>query len=396
MKRSRSTATARGPDARCRASAVVLTAIAATACADAPRTHDYTTEVVTADELLQMEPTVEFLDIRSTVSVPGGTWVLDSDEPYLTFIADDAAGTVTRFGPEGDGPGELRQPVAMQATATGLDVWDVGREEVVSFDQTGHVLAIRRLSSERGGWIRPDMAEVSYLDPWRVRRLADHVVYARFPEGLTHPGEAASGALVASIDELGLGETIVEYRGLVPTGRDAQSQFAAVPLWDACDDQLVVWDPRRSEVRWHDARGQDLATIPVEIQSPPITEDGVVRFLRHMARLEIGPDFESAGIDFSAMAADLKSDFGERGPAITDVRCAAPDVAWLQLFDMSEDPLGHGSTWIRVGGDTPPEAVVFPEHFRPIEFGIDVLLGSDEGISGQTLSQWRVPGRRTT
>jgi len=373
----------------------IILALVLAACTGPEPRHDYATEVVPSDQIVRVGPRVDFLNIRSTASTGDGTWVLDRGEPYLTFIANDAKKEVIRFGLSGHGPAELRNPVAIEATHRGIDVWDVGREEVVSFDRSGRVTAARPLSRERGGWIRPDMAEVSYLDPWRVRRLANNVVYARFPDGLTHPGDAAAGALVSSRAQLGPGETLLDYGELIPAKVDVTSRFTAIPLWDACDDALVVWDPGRSEVRWQDAYGRDFAVVAVASPPPRVTEEGVVNFLRHMARLEIGPGFESADIDFTGMARDLRSEFGDRGPAFADLRCAARGVAWLQLFDMSDDPLGRGSTWIRVAQDAPPEAIVFPRHFRPTEFGGDRLLGADESAEGQTLSRWRITTRRT-
>ena len=374
--------------------ATLVTLVAACQSADPPT--DYETITVAPEEIERNGASPDFVGIRSTVTTGDGTWVLDRAAPFVTHVASDAESTVTRFGSLGDGPGELRHPVAIQATPEGLDVWDVAKAEVVTYDPSGVLIAIRPLSNERGGWIRPDMAEVSYLDPWRVRRLDGHVVFARFPNGLTQLPDAASGALVRGGTDLDPSQTILEYRDLVPRDGRALGQFATMPLWDACGNAVVVWNPARSELEWFDPHGQRTDAATVDARPPPLTDDGIVRFLRLMARLEIGPDFEAADIDFQSMARKVRPEFDALAPAIVDVRCGGANTAWLQLFDPEGDPLGHGRRWLRVRPGSAPSVVAFPPDFRPTEFGDDAMVGFEDAPSGQTLSLWRTQRHSTT
>ena len=65
-----------------------------------------------------------------------------------------------------------------------------------------------------------------------------------------------------------------------------------------------------------DGQGHTLRGVPVEHGPGPITLLDMERYLRQMARLELGPDYEGAGIDFPAMAAARRdqSSPGHRPP----------------------------------------------------------------------------------
>jgi hypothetical protein len=61
---------------------------------------------VEAHDLPHLAPEAPFLDVRDLAVGPESIWVLDAAPPFVTRISLPA-GRVTRFGPEGRGPGEL-------------------------------------------------------------------------------------------------------------------------------------------------------------------------------------------------------------------------------------------------------------------------------------------------
>ncbi len=67
----------------------------------------------------------------------GKVIVLDRGAMSLHLIDPSSGRELERVGREGDGPGELRNPMELFATRDGFAVWDVGRGGLVEFDPNG-------------------------------------------------------------------------------------------------------------------------------------------------------------------------------------------------------------------------------------------------------------------
>ena len=117
--------------------------------------------------------------------------------------------------------------------------------------------------------------------------------------------------------------------------------------------------------------------------------DDVTAYLRWMARLELGPDFENAPIDFEAMALNSQERFAEMRPGATDLRCESEGTAWLRMFDTSTDPLGRGHAWLRVSRNGAQQEFNFPVEFTPAVFTPKGAFGFLETSGGdQRLAWW--------
>ena len=165
--------------------------------------------------------------------------------------------------------------------------------------------------------------------------------------------------------------------------------WAEVPLWDVCGGVVTLWSPDSGRVIWIDRTGRETKFVEVTRTSSPIQPHDIQAYLRWMARVELGPDFEGAGINFVGMAREHRNRFAERQPGATDIRCEAATVAWLRLFGTSKDPLGRGQVWQRVPQEGSAQKYRFPDQFTPAAFtgeGAFGLLESPEGY--QQLAWW--------
>jgi hypothetical protein len=322
----------------------------------------------------------------------GSLWVLDGAPPFVTRV-EPGSGEVLQFGPEGDGPGELRDPWAIQPTLSpsepGVLVWDFGAGLVSEFDADSGFVASARLSDTGRIRARADIRQVSYGDPFRVRNDGRGYFATFFPGRVDRTGDLAAGVLHRSDRLLDPGPELASFSDHMGGGVSTLQEWAAVPFWDACDGVVALWSPQSASVVWLQAGGEARARVPVSLPATPLSLEDRARYLEWMARLELGPDFERAGIDFTALARAHQDRFVELRPLATDLRCEGRDVAWIRLFDTSADPLGRGQAWLRVSADGAYERFHFPPEFTPATFdgqGIYGVLEVPEGY--QALAWW--------
>lgn len=371
-------------------------ALALVAC-DQPSEQVVRTVLVPPEALGRVPIDVTFSDVREIAVAEQAIWVLDRVPPFVTRITRGVEPTAGQFGREGDGPAELRQPVALAPTDDGVYVWDAQLGKGVSYGPDGAVANIERLSEDRSGWIRSDMAQVSHLDPWRIRQVGGFAMYVRLPNGMTRPIDYGSGSLVLSASDLGSTAHVVEHAMMLPRDDRAGGQFPAMPLWDAGPDGFVVWNPRLGQVEWRKLSGVVRHTQPVPSEGVKITTAGIEHFLRRMAGLELGPGAAQAEeLDLRARAKEVAGAFGSVGTPFVDLRLADDGRAWLRRFDLEVDPLGASSTWLLVGPGTSAIAFHFPPHFEPYAFADGLVIGVTRTEWNQSLTVWRTTVDRST
>lgn len=124
----------------------------------------------------------------------------------------------------------------------------------------------------------------------------------------------------------------------------------------------------------------DLPSIPIRLQD-------IERYLERMARLEMGPDYRTAGIDFAQRARTTRDRFAEDRPGVTGILCGEKGEVWLRLFDTDPDPLGRGREWLLVRAGEEPSLIRFPRAFKPFRFsrtralGIVEIPGEGQGLA---------------
>ncbi len=377
--------------------AALVTALGAagSGCAQAPSAEEAASETVALEELQVLAPGARFTAVRELVLSGASLWVLDGSPPFVTRVTLEG-GEVIAFGARGPGPGELMDPRSLLpspgAPEGSVWVWDYGTGRVSRFDSAGVFLASEPMDEGGATRVRRDLEEVSYVEPFRVRSLGAELLASHFPGRVDRSSDIVTGSLVRTHHRLAPGPVLARFSHHAGPASGGPREWEALPLWDACDGVVVLWSSASGQLLWLDGQGHTLRGAAVEHSPGPITLLDMERYLRQMARLELGPDYEGAGIDFSAMAVARRDQFPQRRPLATGLRCASADVAWVRLFDTDPDPPGRSRTWLRVPASGAQDAVTFPPAFRPFVFTPQGALGVVEAPDGQRLARWHAPG----
>ena len=336
---------------------------------------------------------VRFASIRDIALTPGSLWVLDGAPPFVTRI-DSVEGAAVQAGQRGEGPGEYLFPVAIQAVADaeepGAWIWDLANLRVSFLDTLGALKGSEPIGDDAPYKVRGGFRNVSYADPFRIRQQGGKTFYTFFRRRLDRTGDLVSGSLRRSDHRLDIGIDLVLFSDHMDGEVPPFKEWTAVPLWDACDGTVVVWSPSSGRVIWLDRDGTERGSVDLNERPTPVQLDDIQAYLRRMARLELGPDFEAAGIDFAGLARASRDRFVDSHPGPTDIRCEPYGAAWLRLFDTTVDPLGKGRTWVRVSVREDPIKYSFPEEFIPFVFTAEGAYGVLERPDGyQLLAWWR-------
>jgi hypothetical protein len=322
---------------------------------------------------------------------PGSLWVLDGAPPFVTRI-DLAEGEIAQSGQRGEGPGEYLYPVAVQPVTSqegpGGWIWDLGNLRVSFLDTLGAVQGSEPIGEDAPYRVRGNFRNVSYADPFRVRQDGGMTFYTFFRRRLDRTGDLDSGSLRRSDRRLDTGIDLVRFSDHMDGEVPQFKEWTAVPLWDACDGTVVFWSPASGRLIWLDPDGIEFGSVDLDERPTPIQLEDIQAYLRQMARIELGPDFETAVIDFAGLAKAYRGRFAESHPGPTDIRCESGAAAWLRLFDTTVDPLGKGRTWLRVSRDEAPVKYSFPEDFIPAAFTRNGAYGVWEHPEGYQLLAW--------
>lgn len=349
--------------------------------------------VVDPGEIVPVQTEARFYSVRDVALSGEALWVLEGTPPFVTRVSL-VSGDALQFGAEGEGPSELRspwgiQPVEGPSRDAGVRIWDLGNSRVSTFDAEGSFQGSERLSPQGIIRARSDIREVSYADPFRIRAGPSGVFVAVFPGRVNRTPDFSGGALWQADWKLQPWLEMARFGEYALPGSDGLREWAAVPLWDACDGVAVLWSPESGTVLWLGPQGQVLRTAPVPADPEPLALEDIERYLRRMSRLELGPGHEKAGINFASAARSLRGEFAEDRPFATDLRCQGEEAAWIRRFDTSLDPLGRSQEWLRVSPDAAPLEVSFPTGFSPVLFTSDRAFGFLEAPSGdQRLAWW--------
>lgn len=342
-----------------------------------------------------IHPELQFTGVRDLVLAEDALWVLDGAPPYLTRVSL-TDGADIQFGRNGQGPGEFRNPRSIQPAIgtdhSGVHVWDPGNGRVSRFGAQGALLDSEPLSNENGIRARGDIRDVSFVDPFRVRNSRFGFVSAFFPKRVDRSSDISSGSLRIVDRQLQPGPELIRFADHVAMTGSSLREWASVPLWDACEGTVVLWSPASSRVLWLSSKGRVEEEVSVQVPLRPVTLEDIETYLRQMARLELGPGFEKARIDYLRMARDNRDRFSENQPSVTDIRCESTENAWLRLFDTSHDPLGRSQTWIRVSRSGSSRRFTFHYEFKPSVFSNQGVFGLIEGADGsQRPGRWSGP-----
>ena len=371
-----------------RLAATVGMLIAAAAC-PAPEQLEIEFRQIPAEAIFTRYPELDFTKIREVGETAEAIWILDVSPPFLTRI-DRSTGSVRRGGRRGEGPADFSFPVALQVDPEDgtAHVWDLGIRRHTVLDPALSVVVSQPIhqGAIRGGrW----MLDISYADPYRIRRAADGVLAADFSVRLDRATDIVHGAVVRVTPTLAPERELVRFAEHLAQDGDDPKEFVALPRWDACGSDLVIWRPDTHDLAWLDSEGGVQTTVRIPGRPSPISHADIASYLEAMARVELGPDYADAGIDFTAMAREARPLFADQLPFATEVVCAEGGTALLRLFDNRTDPLGRGRRWLRVSRSGAVDPIEFPAFFEPVAAAARGLLGSYESPDGlRWLAEW--------
>ncbi|MBT8396751.1 MAG: hypothetical protein HKO65_06120 [Gemmatimonadetes bacterium] len=363
-------------------------------CSNAELGTDIVHHTVEVNDIHLLPTSSAFVDVRDVFLADGSLWVLDGAPPFVARVAL-GDGEAHQFGAEGEGPGELLDPWAIQPAlgpdTAGVLVWDLGSGRVSEFDRSGRFLASATLDARGRVRARSDIREVSYADPFRVRNDGSTFVAGQFSTRIERTADMAGGSLSRSNRLLEPGAELAAFSDhLLDEAQDFR-EWSPVPFWDACDGLIVLWSPKSREVLWIDPSGEVQERVPVELPVAPVTQEDIQTYLRWMGRLELGPGYEASGVDYPRLAQGYRDRFAGQRPVATDLRCESRDAAWIRTFDTATDPLGRGTDWLRIASDTIIERFRFPADFSPAIFTAQAIYGLLENSEGhQALARWNL------
>jgi hypothetical protein len=222
---------------------------------------------------------------------------------------------------------------------------------------------------------RGNIREVSFVDPVRIRGSGKATVSGFFPNRVNRTSDFVSGSLVLAGSNLKPEQELIRFSEHAAAGSANLIEWTSVPVWDACHGVVVLWSPAVSSVAWFSMKGERIGLERIGIPSRSTTLMDIERYLRRMARLELGPGWEAAGIDYRRLAVRYRDHFAEERPKVTDIRCESVETVWIREFDTKRDPVGRGQVWIRVSRNRGTDGFKFFDGFSPAVFSNQLIIG---------------------
>jgi hypothetical protein len=340
--------------------------------------------LVSGDDLVTFQPPDALAGVADLMAGAGGSVVvLNTTEPFL--LEFDSAGDLRgSWGRRGDGPGELRMPVALVGRAGGREVWvyDRGRHALVPswaqepLEFEAEVVRLPRESLPPGRLVSFDDMGMAGDRPW-IRPWDDGFLLARARQGF----ELGLGIWSAEILRLDVGTGALSLAADPasvlgdPSRRFPDALYIVpIPIWDLCPDgSFALYTPSSNEVTR--IRGDGTGGVPVALPPERRLETTRERVFELLYRYELAerPDLDRS--DSLAIRAGFDAEYRALGPLLSpvfpeyvDLQCDDRDVIWLQRFDPAGPDVGRGPTWLRIAMDRPTLEVRLPERLRRVHF----------------------------
>lgn len=175
---------------------------------------------------------------------------------------------------------------------------------------------------------------------------------------------------------------LAELAGIEPRPGNQPSQprvLAAGPLVDVCPSgEILIHTGAGSELVRLDLDGSVRSRSPLDLPLPANSMETMVTWLTNVSEtLDPGPmDTREALRERSRMVAEMSEPFMEERVPPTRLRCDGEGRAWIQLFDLDDDPRGYAREWVLLDTEGAALAhVTFPPGFSPLHFGPDRITG---------------------
>jgi hypothetical protein len=356
------------------ARAVLAAAVASLAAACAGESGSSLLQTVELGPARVLAGDDSLYDVRALrVAANGSILILTGGEPYAyRYVPGEP-----RLRPypirQGRGPRDLTNPWALVELigTDSLAIWDIGNRKLVPVSLRGVVSEPVSFEPPAAGFVRSDIRDVAFGDPYQIATLGRSYVTAVFPGGVQHQSDFASGILVAFDPERTRVDTLLDFRA--EFFHDADPAFLgthlqATPLWAACHGRsIAVYDPVASTVARLDTTGHRSLVREVPLAGADVSSTVIEGFVRHGVLAELrGTRFDTATMERQVrrLAEGLHDQFPATLPRAVRLICDEQDHPWLQLFDPSTHPLGLGREWLVIHArPAEDQRIHFPEAF---------------------------------
>lgn len=347
-------------------------------------------EIQLTAEDIERVGTSEALSLVSDLEVDtdGTVWVLDHTAPFLVAFDPDS-GVIAELGDQGEGPRELRAPVALTAVRTGnpdvdgIWVFDRARHAMVRVTAPG--VPVEEALTSRVVPFPPERIGPNSLlsrvggmpmDRAWVAVAGESVMVASPPAGISR----GHGYWTAQVHSLSLADStaavgwdMTEWLPDPEEHHPGATEFAPMPLWAFCPGgEGWMYDPVRHRVRpLSDSAAEGIELPPArraELTDDRMFELLVPRMIDEIPSDQRPPDDQLRDL-FEREIGNVLEQFAAELPEYFQMQCGTDGALWLQEFHWSEGYGGAGLNWVRIaGGGGDAQVVRMPDGFQAMRF----------------------------
>ncbi len=348
-------------------------------------------------QVVKFQADASLQDVQDVApSTTGEVWVLQREAAPHLFIYSEEGRLQDSFGMSGPARTQMTNPFWLVPTGDSprpMAVWDVGNRRLVVYAANGRLMATPEVQRSRSNVYR-DIERESFGRPLSMARFGDGYLLMDHPNGLSVTADYLKSELIVLDDGGGAGQELLDFGREFSDGITALGRYAMylvpIPLWTTCSsEEIVVFDPFTSRLRWYGTDGTELASDSVPLRSREMTEEDQRTFAWHRAELawhkQTLRDLDTTVIERSVDDHVLKhwNQYPETTPYAVDIMCQEGRQVWLQEFSMDWSPLGLSAIWsVYEPGKADLVRVQFPETFRPLRIWNDRVFGVSTDEAG--------------
>ncbi|HEU5207981.1 MAG TPA: 6-bladed beta-propeller [Longimicrobiales bacterium] len=282
----------------------------------------------------------------------GRIFILDEAARHVLVISTGGE-VIATIGRQGEGPGELKEPIALTTTEAAVSVYDFGKQALVRWSHTGDVLPELRIPNSFWGPLIREIGNDTVLFTALAR--ADASTSEQSLVAWSHSGQRQLAAMTRQPDRS------AEFPSCGVSGPPIAPLFAPELVWDAAGSRVAVNTSPEYRVDVFET-GEHVLSIRRDM--PPR------RVTRALALAEVADGMPIPIADCTVPAHEVVQGRGNADvlPSVRDVVLAPHGELWVLRGTFRGEPtlidvFGADGTY---RGTLPPESP-FPAAFLPTD-----------------------------